>query len=67
MTKAYSEKAVTARAKFFSGFGVETRRCMVGTDGTVRVRDDIAGHYTICHALGSRAAARIRRLAEEVR
>jgi hypothetical protein len=53
-----------ARARFFSNHGVETRDVMVDTDGTVRVYDDIAGHYTLCHALSARTQ---RRIAKEVR
>jgi hypothetical protein len=50
-----------ATAKFFSGRGVETLSVRVDSDGTVRVYDDVAGYYTICHALSSRVQRRIAR------
>ena len=34
-----------------------------GPSGVVRVYDDVAGHYTTCHALSPRTQARLRRLA----
>jgi hypothetical protein len=42
---------LTVRARFFSGQPIETRDVLIGDDGTVRVWDDVAGHYTVCHAL----------------
>lgn len=36
-------------------------RACVESDGTVSVYDDVAGHYTTCHALTPRQIARIRR------
>lgn len=54
---------VIARAKFFSSSGVEERACLVEPDGTVRVWDEVAGHYTLCHALSADDQERIRRLA----
>lgn len=32
------------------------------TDGTVRVWDSVAGHYTTCHSLTPAQIARVRRL-----
>lgn len=55
---------ITARAKAFSGHGIGTHRFAVDADGTVRVWDPIAGHYTRCHSLSSSAERRIRRLAK---
>lgn len=57
------ETVVTARARFFTGNGIETLRVLVERDGTVRPWDAVAGHYTTCHALSPRAARRIARLA----
>lgn len=54
---------ITARAKFFTGQGVEQRKCLVEPDGTVRVWDDVAGHYTLRHALAPSAVKRIVRRA----
>jgi hypothetical protein len=59
-------KTIQVRAKAFSGRGVETISVSIDSDGTVRVYDSIAGHYTVCHSLSRSAQARIRRLAREV-
>lgn len=54
----------TARAKAFSSEGVREHRFLV--DGaTVRVWDNVAGHYTTCHSLGESAIRRLRKIAEE--
>jgi hypothetical protein len=58
---------IKVRAKAFTGRGIESVAVMVDADGTVRVYDDVAGHYTACHALGPHAIRRIRRLAKDVR
>jgi hypothetical protein len=50
----------TARARFFSGWGVETLPVRVSAEG-VWVWDGVAGHYTACHALSRRAERRIMR------
>lgn len=54
---------ITTRAKAFSGRSIETIRASVDADGTVRVYDSVAGHYTTCHSLSPSAQRRIRRLA----
>jgi hypothetical protein len=58
-------KYTTIRARGFSGYGVETLSVCVDDDGTVRVYDSVAGHYTTLHSLSAqavgRAKARIRR------
>jgi len=59
------DKIITARAKAFSSEGVREYKFMVEQDGTVRVWDSVAGHYTLVHALSDSAARRIRRLAAE--
>jgi hypothetical protein len=56
-------KSFTARAKFFSGEGVTTQKVRVDSDGTVRVWDSVAGHYTLCNSLSKAAAKRIAKLA----
>lgn len=61
MTTATQDKTITCRANAFGR--IETIRCMVEADGTVRVWDSIAGHYTLCHRLSQSAVARIRKLA----
>ena len=57
-------KVVTIKAKAFSGGRVENCRCMVDADGTVRVWDSVAGHYTTCHSLSKSAQERARKLAK---
>jgi hypothetical protein len=42
-------KTITVRNAFSTESG--TYRAIVDADGTVRVWDDVAGHYTRCHAL----------------
>lgn len=58
---------VTVRARAFSGAGIETVKCLIADDGTVRVYDPIAQHFTLCHALGQNAIRRIRRLAKNAK
>jgi hypothetical protein len=55
----------TTRARCWTGHGVATITAQVDPDGTVRVWDSVAGHYTVCHALSPSAQRRIRRLARE--
>lgn len=55
---------ITARAKAFSNEGIKTHKFSVDADGTVRVWDSVAGHYTTCHSLSKSAEARIRKLAQ---
>jgi hypothetical protein len=58
-----TEKVITIRAKAFTGYGIEKIHAMVHTDGTVWVYDDVAKHYTNCHALSPRSQQKIRQLA----
>ena len=64
MTNATIE--IEARAKAFSGEGVKSHRFAVDADGSVRVWDAVAGHYTNCNSLSDSAKARIRKLAKEL-
>ncbi len=48
-----------ARAKAFSGEGVREHKIKVDGDGTVRVWDSVAGHYTVCHSLSDGAQRRL--------
>lgn len=43
---------------------MQTRRVMVDADGTVRVWDSIAGHYTRNYFMSAKQLARIRREAK---
>jgi hypothetical protein len=40
--------------------GTKTRNFDIDTDGTVRVYDPIAGHYTVCHSLSAKQQQMIR-------
>jgi hypothetical protein len=55
---------ITARAKAFSNECIKSHKFSVDADGTVRVWDAVAGHYTTCHSLSKSAEARIRKLAK---
>jgi hypothetical protein len=52
----------TIRARAFGG-RLEQIRVMVDPTGTVRVYDDVAGHYTTCHSLSTRDLSRARKAA----
>ena len=54
---------ITARSKAFSGEGVRLHTFSVDLDGTVRVWDSVAGHFTACHTLSESAQKRLRKLA----
>ena len=40
---------------------METVRVLVDPDDTVWVHDEVAGHYTVCHALSPQTQRRIAR------
>ena len=54
---------VELKAKAFTGHGIQALLVQVSGDGTVRVWDAVAGHYTTCHILSRSAIARAKRLA----
>jgi hypothetical protein len=54
----------TAKAKAFAGEGVRKHRFMV-ENGTVRVFDPVAGHFTTVHSLRESAERRLLKAAEE--
>lgn len=56
---------ITIRAKAFTGQGVQTHRVQI-EDGTVRVWDSVAGHFTTCHSLTARTQARIAKIGHEL-
>jgi endoglucanase Acf2 len=58
-----AEIKVTIRCRAFDGI-LETNKCSVDSDGTVRVYDSTAGHYTTCHSLSARDIGRIRAAAK---
>ena len=58
-------KEITARAKAFSRESIREYKFAVDADGTVRVWDSVAGHYTTCHSLSASAIRRIVKLAGE--
>ncbi len=49
------EQVVTIRARAFDEEGIRAHRCTVDADGSVRVWDDVAKHYTLCHFLSEGA------------
>jgi hypothetical protein len=58
---------ITARAKAFSSEGVREHKFYVDlSDGSVRVWDAVAGHYTNCNSLSESAKKRIIKLAKEL-
>lgn len=59
-----TDRVVTIRARAFSGDRIRDHRCTVDADGTVRVWDEVAGHYTTCHSLTRGALARARKAAQ---
>lgn len=63
-TNQTSEIIFTARAKAFSRQGVRNHKFLLSQDGTIRVWDAIAGHYTTCHSLSTSAQARLRKIAK---
>lgn len=54
-----------ANATAFSG-QEGSWKFLVETDGTVRIYDDVAGHYTIHHGMTPRAEARVRNIARRM-
>ena len=54
---------IEMRCKAFSGEGTRMNRVQVSDDGTVRVWDSVANHYTTCHCLSATAQRRARKAA----
>jgi hypothetical protein len=54
------------RVKAFSGQGRREHKLSVSPDGTVRVWDDVAGHYTTCHSLSAATQSRVRKLVAQL-
>jgi len=63
MTTTTESTKITARARAFSAEGVREHRFLVDADGTVRVWDPLAGHYTTFHAMSPATQKRIAKLA----
>jgi len=57
MIKTYTSKSGRA---FNSDATNQGYRAIVEADGTVRVWDSVAGHYTACHSLTPRQIANIK-------
>lgn len=62
-TAKLDDRQVQIRARAFTGGKVEEQYCMVDPDGTVRVWDGEARHYTTCHILDDAALKRARKAA----
>ncbi len=60
MTTENNETIITINCRAVGG-RLERNKVCVDEDGTVRVYDGVAGHYTTCHSLSARDIARIRR------
>ena len=56
-------KTLTVRCKAFAGESIKANRVQVESDGTVRVWDSVAGHFTNCHNMSEATIRRIRKLA----
>ena len=56
---------VSLRARAFAGEGIKRHNVQVDPDGTVRVYDSTAGHYTLCHSLTENAKRRARKLCRD--
>lgn len=54
---------IEAKVKAFTGQGARSHKLSVSPDGTVRVYDSIAGHYTTVHAMSAATQSRVRKLA----
>jgi hypothetical protein len=63
--KTQVDRIVNLKAKAFAGGRIEDHRFAVSPDGTVRVWDSVAGHYTNCHCLSASAIRRIRKAAKD--
>lgn len=55
---------VLARARAFSNQPIKQHCFSVESDGTVRVFDAVANHYTTCHCLSAASQRRIRKAAK---
>jgi hypothetical protein len=62
-----SDKTIKMRCKAFASdkFAL-MHRLQVSSDGSVRVWDSVAGHYTLCHDLSAAAQLRARKAAERL-
>ena len=54
-----------AKVKAFTGQPWRSHKLSVSQDGTVRVWDDVAGHYTTCHCMSAATQTYIRHLADQ--
>ena len=63
VVKQNQDVELTVRCKAFSSEGVRSNRLLVEANGTIRVFDSVAGHYTTVHAIGKATESKIRKLA----
>lgn len=52
-------KIIQIRCKAFCRQGVKINRIQIADDGTVRVWDNVARHFTTCHSLTARSIGKI--------
>lgn len=50
---------ITLRVAAFAGEGERKNKIRVDIDGNIRVWDDVAGHYTVCHSIDESDQGRI--------
>lgn len=60
-----STPVVRVRGAFRSQEPASLAWATANKEGTVRVFDSVAGHWTVCHSLTNRQEARVRRLCRE--
>ena len=63
-TTTNQDRQIEMRCRAFTATPIQLHRIRVSADGTVRVYDSIAGHYTTCHSLSQGAQRRARKLAQ---
>ena len=63
MNNAKRNEAIQFLGQAFSGEGRRANRATVDADGTIRVWDSTAGHYTLCHSVRPSTARRLRAIA----
>ena len=61
-----SAATVTLNTRAFAGAMEANRHQVDPADGSIRIYDDVAGHFTSCHTLSERDAGRVRSAARRV-
>ena len=61
MSTINDDKLVYIKARAFTGDKIRLNKCLVDSDGTVRVWDSVANSFTACHILSKAAVTRCRK------